>query len=127
MDERAPEAWRWNGRRVRIVDGITVNMPDTPANPRAYPHPGSQADGIGYPQIRLVALFSLACGAVLDAALGPSRGKQSGETALLRQMAERVERGTVLLMDRYFGGGFDVALGKARGGGGGADAPEEGH
>ncbi len=115
LDEKGPEEWRWNGRRVQIADGTTVSMPDTPANQKEYPHPRSQADGIGFPQIRLVALFSLACGAVLDAALGPGRGKQSGETALLRQMAGRVERGTVLLMDRYFGGWFDVALWKERG------------
>lgn len=115
LDQQGADEWRWHGRRVQIADGTTVSMPDTPANQKQYPHPGSQAEGIGFPQIRLVARFSLACGAVLDAALGPSRGKPSGETALLRQMADRVERGTVLLVDRYFGGWFDVALWKERG------------
>jgi hypothetical protein len=115
LDAQAPEPWLWKGRRVQIADGTTVSMPDTPENQHEYPHPGSQADGIGFPQIRLVALFSLACGAILDVALGPSRGKQSGETALLRQIAGSVGSGAVLLADRYFGGWFDVALWRERG------------
>ncbi|QEG29534.1 Transposase DDE domain protein [Gemmata obscuriglobus] len=115
LHDRAPGNWRWNGRRVLIADGTTVTMPDTPKNQNEYPHPGSQADGIGFPQIRLVALFCLACGAVLDAALGPSRGKQSGETALRRQIAGSVGSGTVLLADRYFGGWFDLVLWRERG------------
>jgi hypothetical protein len=100
---------------VRIADGTGVSMPDTPANQAEYPPPGSQADGVGFPQIRLVALFCLACGAVLDAALGPSRGKQSGENALLRGLAGSVPAGGVVLADRYFGGWFDVALWRERG------------
>ncbi len=115
LHDGAPERWRWNGRRVLIADGTTVTMPDTPENQREYPHHGSQADGIGFPQVRLVALFSLACGAILDAALGPSRGKQSGENALLRRIAGGVEPGSVVLADRYFGGWFDLALWKERG------------
>src|SRR4051812_19181258 len=29
--EQAPTAWRYNGRAVKVVDGTTVSMPDTPA------------------------------------------------------------------------------------------------
>ena len=32
MTETALEAWHWQGRPVRLVDGTTVSMPDTPAN-----------------------------------------------------------------------------------------------
>jgi hypothetical protein len=115
LHDRAPEEWHWKGRRVQIADGTTVSMPDTPENQEAYPHPRTQADGVGFPQIRLVALFSLACGAILDVALGPSRGKRSGENALLRQIAGGVEPGSVVVADRYFGGWFDVALWVGRG------------
>jgi len=115
LHDGTPEEWLWKGRRVQIADGTTVTMPDTPDNQKQYPHHGSQADGIGFPQIRLVALFSLACGAITDAAIGPSRGKQSGENALLRQIAGSVESGSVVVADRYFGGWFDLALWKERG------------
>lgn len=115
LHDGAPREWLWKGRRVQIADGTTVTMPDTPENQAQYPHHGSQADGIGFPQIRLVALFSLACGAIIDAAIGPSRGKQSGENALLRQIAGGVEPGSVVVADRYFGGWFDLALWQERG------------
>lgn len=115
LHDAAPDGWRWKGRRVLIADGTGVSMPDTPASQREYPHPGSQAPGLGFPQVRLVALFCLACGAVVDAALGPSRGKQSGENALLRAIAGSVPAGSVLLADRYFGGWFDLALWVGRG------------
>ena len=46
---RAPESWRWRGRRVRLVDGTTVTMPDTPANQAVYPQPRSQKPGLGFP------------------------------------------------------------------------------
>jgi len=53
------QAGRWWGRRVRVVDGSTVSMPDTPENQALYPQPGRQQPGCGFPMMRLVALFSL--------------------------------------------------------------------
>jgi hypothetical protein len=115
LHRRSPEDWRWQGRRVKVADGTTVSMPDTPANQAEYPQPGSQQPGVGFPIARLVVVFCLACGTVLDAALGRGRGKQAGENALLRTLAEALEKGDVLLADRYFGGWFDLALWQQRG------------
>lgn len=115
LHDGASAGWLRKGRRVQIADGTTVTTPDTPENQAEYPHHGTQADGIGFPQIRLVALFSPATGAILDAAIGPSRGKQSGENALLRQVAGGVESGSVVVADRYFGSWFDLALWQERG------------
>ena len=39
MASRSPLPWQWQGRRVRLVDGTTVAMPDTPANQAAYRNP----------------------------------------------------------------------------------------
>lgn len=44
---QAPESWRWRGRPVRLVDGTTVELPDTPANQAAHPQPRSQKPGLG--------------------------------------------------------------------------------
>lgn len=115
LHDAAPARWLWRGRPVLIADGTGVSMPDTPANRAAYPQHGAQADGVGFPQARVVALFSLAVGAVVDAAVGPSRGKQSGENALLRTLADAVAAGTVLVADRYFGSWFDLAMWLGRG------------
>jgi len=50
---------------VYIFDGATVSMPDTYANQQAYPQPPQQKPGLGFPLMRIAAIFSLACGAVL--------------------------------------------------------------
>jgi hypothetical protein len=54
----------WYGRRVKIVDGSSVSMPDTPENQQAYPQPSRQKKGCGFPIMRITALFSLASGAI---------------------------------------------------------------
>ena len=97
-------------RSVYVVDGTTVSMPDTPANQKAYPQSRSQKPGVGFPIARLVTLFSLASGAVLDMALGPCRGKGTGETALVRRMLGRLQPNTVLLGDCYFCSYWMLAL-----------------
>ncbi|MGH7964147.1 MAG: IS4 family transposase [Candidatus Binatia bacterium] len=109
LHQRSPGAWRWKKRRVKIVDGTTVSMPDTPANQAAYPQPNAQPPGLGFPVARLVVVFCLACGTVLDAALGRYAGKQQGENSLLRARADALEPGDVLLADRYYSGWFDLA------------------
>ena len=106
----APDGWLWQGRRVKVVDGTTLSMPDTPANQAAYPQSPSQQPGLGFPLARAVAVFSLACGAALDLALGRYQGKQAGENALPRGLDGALEEGDVVLADRYFGGYFDLAL-----------------
>lgn len=90
-------------------------MPDTPANQKAYPQPGSQKPGLGFPQVRMVALFSLAVGTVLDVAFGPHKGKHTGEPALFRTLHHHLHDGDVLLADRYFCGYAHLALVRQRG------------
>jgi hypothetical protein len=70
VDEDAPSSWHWLGHRVLDVDGSTVTMADTEANQAAYPQLASQQRGCGFPIARLVVVFSLAVGTVLDATLG---------------------------------------------------------
>jgi hypothetical protein len=115
LHRRSRAEWLWKGRRVKIADGTTVSMPDTPANQAAYPQAPSQQPGLGFPLARLVVVFCLACGTVLEAALGCYQGKQTGENALLRTLADTLGPSDVLLADRYFGGWFDLALWQQRG------------
>jgi hypothetical protein len=109
LEDHTPEHWLWKGRRVLLVDGSTVSMPDTPDNQRAYPQAGTQAPGVGFPIARIVAVISLATGVVRDLAIGPYRGKQTGETALFRSLWERLNQGEVVLGDRYFSSYFGIA------------------
>jgi len=107
---QAPAPWRWQGRDVKIVDGTTVSMPDTPANQAAYPQPAHERPGLGFPLARLVVVFSLAVGTVLDAAVGPFAGKRTGEPALFRGLHPGLRAGDVVLADRYFCSYFEIAL-----------------
>jgi hypothetical protein len=109
-EKQVQKDWLWHGRRVRLVDGTTVSMPDTPANQEAYPQPSSQQEGLGFPVARLVVLLSLATAMAVDMALGPYTGKETGETALLRQLLERFAPGDILLADRYYCSYFMIAL-----------------
>jgi len=110
VDDAAPADWLWLGRRVLAVDGSTVTMPDTEENQAEYPQSSSQAPGCGFPIARIVVIFSLAVGAVLDAAIGKCQGKQTGENSLFRTLHGTLREGDVVLADRYFSGWYDLAL-----------------
>ena len=110
LADSAPAVWRWRGRPVKLVDGTTVSMPDTEDNQARYPQLGAQKPGLGFPIARLVAVISLGCGAVLDWSMGPCKGKQTGEDALVRQLYGSLSRGDVVVADRYHCSYFTVAL-----------------
>jgi len=109
-DDLADESWLWQGRRVRVVDGSTITMPDTEANQAAYPQQKSQKPGCGFPIARILVIFSLSVGTVLDAAIGKYQGKQTGETSMFRTLHDVLSDGDVALADRHFSGWFDIAL-----------------
>jgi hypothetical protein len=113
--DEAPPAWRWEGRTVKVVDGSTLSMPDTPENQAAYPQSPSQQPGLGFPIARLVVVFCLAVGTVLDAALGRYQGKGTSEVALFHTLHDHLEEGDILLADRYYGSYWELALLRRRG------------
>jgi hypothetical protein len=111
----APASASWQGRRVRLVDGSTVLLPDTAANQATFPQPRTQKPGLGFPQCRLLALICLSSGAVLDAATGPIQGKGSDENSLLRSVLDQLQAGDILLGDAFFSTYFLLADLKSRG------------
>lgn len=115
LEARAPAEWQWRGRPVRVVDGSTLLIADTPANRAAYPLQRGLTPGCHFPVVRILVVFALATGAVLEATLRPYQGKGNGENGMLRDLAERFAAGTVLLGDRYFSGFWDLAFWQARG------------
>lgn len=105
---RAPADWLWNGREVILVDGTTVSMPDTPENQQEFPKQSGQAPGLGFPMARLVGLISLTAGVLVDLAIGPCKGKETGETALFRTLLDRLKAGEIVVGDRAFASFFGV-------------------
>jgi hypothetical protein len=110
LHERVGDPTLLGGRPLKLVDGTTVSMPDTPANQAEYPQSRSQKPGLGFPIARVVALLSLASGAALDVAIGPYAGKNTGETALFRQLWRSLFPGDVVVGDRYFASYWDLVL-----------------
>jgi putative transposase len=114
-EAQVPEAWLWKRKHVHLLDGTTVSTPDTAELQTQYPQPATQKPGLGFPLIRMVVLVSLATAMVGGMALGPYAGKATGETALFRQLLDRLKPGDVVLADRYFCSYFMIALLRALG------------
>jgi hypothetical protein len=115
IHQKAEATWLFHDRPVKIADGSTVSMPDTPANQKTYPQQRAQAPGLGFPIARILVVFSLAVGTVLEAALGPYQGKETGELALLRQIIGQFQPGDIALADRLFGTYWSIAAWQRRG------------
>lgn len=94
--------WRWRGRVVKLVDGTGISMPDTPDNQACFPQPGTQAEGVGFPQLRLVGVVCLSTGALVDAAVGPLEGKGNSEHNLIRGLLGAFSAGEIMLADALY-------------------------
>src|SRR3990170_3003810 len=110
VQEQADANWLWKGLHAKLVDGFTFTMPDTTANQAVYPSPKTQKKGVGLPIARAAVILSLATACALDLAVGPYSGKETGETALLRQLLGSFVSGDVGVMDRFYCSFMMIAL-----------------
>lgn len=105
-DARVPaQGGTLQGRPLKVVDGSTVTLADTPKNRAAYP--ALQSPPPNFPLLRLVVLFSLASGAVLALAQGSLR---QSELSLFATLCAHLARGDIVIGDRGFGSYVVVAL-----------------
>lgn len=112
LQAKVGDAYRWCGRRVWVVDGSSCSMPDTPELQAVFGQPDRQKKGCGFPVAKLVAMFCWASGAVLDVAIGAYR---SAELTLWHQLWDQLQRGDVVLGDRFYGAYAELARLTARG------------
>lgn len=89
----------WHGLRPKVIDGTTVSLPDTPKNQRAYPQSRSQQPGCGFPLMKLVGVFSLASGVLLDYAKG---NKHQADLRLLKTLLDQFKPDDLVVADRGF-------------------------
>jgi hypothetical protein len=99
-DRRAGHRGQLQGRPVKVVDGSSVQLADTPQNQRAYPQASTQKPGCGFPLLKFAVLFSLCSGAVLEVITGDLHGH---DLRLLRGLWEQFKAGDILLGDRAYG------------------------
>mgnify|MGYP000908900548 CR=1 FL=1 len=97
----------WYGLTPKVIDGTTVALPDTPKNQRAYPQSRSQKPGCGFPLLKLVGIFSLASGALLDYAKG---NKHQHELNLLHTLLDHFKPRDLAVADRGFSSYVLIAL-----------------
>lgn len=104
--DQIPESGMLNNRRIIVVDGTGVSMPDTPQSQEVWPQSASQRTGCGFPMARICACFSLESGALLSYAIG---NKKNHELPLLRQQWDTFKEGDIFLGDKGFCSYFDIA------------------
>jgi Insertion element 4 transposase N-terminal/Transposase DDE domain len=89
----------WRGLRLTVVDGSTMDVPDSKANRDAFDGPGN-ADGPGaFPQVRLVAHAECGTKALLDATFD---GYRVAETTLAARLLGSLGPGMLVMADRQF-------------------------
>lgn len=109
--QRNPTAKHWLDRRVVVVDGTGLSMPDTEANQQIWPQPRNQKPGCGFPQARLCACFCLQTGALLSYRVG---NRKNNELPLLRQQWQTFQPGDIFLGDKGFCSYYDVSRFQSR-------------
>jgi len=102
----------WRGLRIKVVNSTGTSLPNTAKNQRAYPQPGGQRPGCGFPLMKLVGVFSLATGVLLDYAKG---NKHQHELNLLHKLRDQFKVGDLVLADRGFSSYTLLALLLSRG------------
>jgi hypothetical protein len=89
----------YKGLRLVGIDGTTYDIPDSPANVKAFGRPrGPRADA-AFPQVRKLSLVELGTHAELAFVLKPF---WRGETAMVAGLMRQLHKGMLLLWDRNF-------------------------
>jgi hypothetical protein len=88
-----------SGMRLVAVDGMCLDLPDTPENAAEFGYPGNDAGRGPFPQVRVAGLGECGTRAVLGAELSPLA---TGEQPLARRLLGRLSPGDLLLADRNF-------------------------
>ena len=98
--QAAPASCFLQGRHLKVVDGTAVTLPDTPKNRKTYPPTTHPNPAPNFPQMRVVVLFCLLGGAILNLVTGDLF---TAELPLLHQLLDQLVRGDILMGDRGFG------------------------
>jgi hypothetical protein len=89
----------YRGWRLMGLDSTVLDLPDTPANARAFGRPGTARAPGAFPQIRLLALCELGTHAICGLNLKPC---YRNEQVMVPALLDLLEPGMLLLWDRGF-------------------------
>ena len=109
--EKMPETGLLNNRRVIVVDGTGVSMPDTLMNQMLWPQSSILKAGCSFPVAHICAYFSLQTGGMLSYEIG---NKKSSELTMFRKQWQTFNEDDIFLGDKGFCSYFDIAELKKR-------------
>lgn len=107
LEEQASPEDLWCKRHVRLCDGSSVLMSDTPANQEAYPQHSNQKEGCGFPIAKIVVMFSLVTGAVMSLLIDSFN---TSEMVMARELYRTLKAKEVALADQAYGTYVDLVL-----------------
>ena len=93
------------GMRLMAIDGVTFEMPDTPANVAAFGRPRTRRNGEsvedGYPQLHAILLAEVGTHTIGEALIKPGKSR---EYPVAGYLLAKAPRGSLVLQDRGFYG-----------------------
>ena len=103
--------WSWKHGEVKVVDGSSFSVADTKMNLKEY---SRQKKGkknsaeSSYPKGRILGVFCLATGGLIDLKISGWKGKGTGELSLMRKVWSCFKKGDTLLADSLFSSFFVI-------------------
>lgn len=91
-------AWFGN-RRVMAIDGVVIDVPDTPENEQEFGRSRTGRGDCAFPQVRVIGLAECGTHAMVGAVIG---GWQQGEHTLAGDLVADMESNMLVLADRGF-------------------------
>lgn len=85
--------------QLKVIDGTCFNLPDTAANRALCPPSGDQQPGCGFPLVRMMGVFCLKTGALLEETSAPYA---TSENELFHDLWPTFSPGDILVADRNF-------------------------
>jgi Insertion element 4 transposase N-terminal/Transposase DDE domain len=89
----------YRGMRTMALDGFVVDVPDTPANARAFGRPGSSRAPAAFPQARVLSLCETGSHVLWRSLIKPC---SRGEVTMAHYLLRSLQKDMLLLWDRNF-------------------------
>lgn len=102
IEKQSMDKWQWKHGPVKVVDGTGVTIEDTRENLRKFSRQNNKGRESGFCVGRVLALFDLAHGGLINLELSNWKGKASGEASLLQLLWKDFKSGDTLLGDAGF-------------------------
>jgi len=106
-DDVGDGMYRWRGHRLRVVDGSSDSMPDTPVLRSHYGVPGACKETLGFPTSHLLLLMDHRSGLLIDCHEAPGN---THDASVASKTHEHLQAGDILLGDDAFGTYTHIAL-----------------